>query len=101
MNFISPKCYYIKLQKIKTMKVKKLTFKQMEDLEGGIDRGLAACVAFGIGFVSMFTGPWGILGLASMMLSAGDCEDYLGLSASGTDNIRITDPRNPLDSQLP
>jgi hypothetical protein len=81
------------------MKVKKLTLKQMEDLEGGIDKGLAACIAFGIGFVSMFTGPWGILGLAGMMLSAGDCEDYLGLSAGSTDNIRINDPRNPFNSQ--
>jgi hypothetical protein len=83
------------------MKPKKLTPKQMESLEGGIDKGLAACISFGISFVSMFTGPWGILGLAGMMLTAGDCEDYLGLSAGSTDNISIIDPRSPLNSQLP
>ncbi len=83
------------------MKEKKLTPEQMESLEGGIDKGLAACISFGISFVSMFTGPWGILGLAGMMLTAGDCEEYLGLSASGTDNINIRDPRSPLNYQLP
>lgn len=83
------------------MKPKKLTHRQMESLEGGIDRGLAACISFGISFASMFTGPWGILGLAGMMLSAGDCEEYLGLSADGTNNINIRDPRSPLNSQLP
>ena len=83
------------------MKPEKLTPKQMESLEGGIDRGLAACISFGISFVSMFTGPCGILGLAGMMLTAGDCEVYLGLSASGINNIDIRDTRSPLNSQLP
>ena len=56
------------------MEAKKLSLHEMEVIEGG---GWKACASFGLSFASMFTGPWGILGLAGMALSAGACEEYL------------------------
>ena len=56
------------------METKKLSLTEMEGIEG---EGWKACASFGLSFASMFTGPWGILGLAGMALSAGACENYL------------------------
>ena len=56
--------------------MKELSLEKMENVEGGTVDGWD-CVSFGLSFASMFTEPWGILGLAGMALSAGECEEYL------------------------
>ena len=58
--------------------VKSLNFEQMVKIHGGHRKGeFKDCIAFGFSFITMFFGPIGILGLLGMVLTAGDCEDYL------------------------
>lgn len=54
--------------------MKELSLEKMSEIKGGDGWD---CVSFGLSFASMFTGPWGILGLAGMAISAGGCEEYL------------------------
>ena len=59
------------------MKTRKLSFKEMEEIEGG---GWKSCVGFATGFLGMFGGPiTGLIGMGAMLASAGACEQYLNL----------------------
>ncbi len=58
--------------------MKELNLNQLEKLNGG-EPNWTHCAGFALGILSMATGPWGILGLASAALAAGDCEAFLGL----------------------
>jgi len=53
------------------METKEMNLDEMEALTGG---SWQACVGMGLFALSMAAGPEGIIGLAGMALSAGDCE---------------------------
>ncbi len=74
--------------------MRKLNFQEMETIQGEkmTPAQIRACIGFGLSAVSMFTGPWGILGLAGMAVTAGDCEGRIAQPTKLTLPTRTVSP---------